>query len=71
MYLEGTTLAELLREQGRLDVPPTRGCHDHRRVERHRHRRQDLRDEGDLSPPTFNRLRRAVDSLEAAIIAVL
>jgi ribosomal protein L19E len=32
---------------------------------------QDLRDEGDLTPPTFNRLRRAVDSLEAAITAVL
>jgi eukaryotic-like serine/threonine-protein kinase len=31
----------------------------------------DLRDDGDLTPPTFNRLRRAVDRLEAAITAVL
>jgi hypothetical protein len=32
---------------------------------------EDLRDDGDLTPPTFNRLRRAVDSLEGAITAVL
>jgi serine/threonine-protein kinase len=30
-----------------------------------------LRDDGDLTQPTFNRLRRAVDDLETAIIAVL
>lgn len=32
---------------------------------------QDLRDDGDLTAPPFNRLRRAVDYLEAAIIAVI
>jgi hypothetical protein len=32
---------------------------------------QDLRDDGDLTAPTFNRLRRAVDDLEDAITAVI
>jgi eukaryotic-like serine/threonine-protein kinase len=40
-------------------------------VESLREELEDLRDDGDLTPPTFNRLRRAVDSLEAAITAVL